>query len=166
MPGAFSLDTSSGCGTQRMLRALSNTRILLAAAPTATSCFRHWRRSLLLQAIPSPALLPAAAGSHPSGRSSEKLPTRRQGWQTGNRHSEKTVRSGCRHLRKKRFSWKLLGKAHEFCNAAQGGAPGVPREMITLRSAPRGLSVPCTRPQCPLHRRWRLQGPRRPRRCP
>ena len=54
--------------------------------------------------IPSPALLPAAAGSHPSGRSSEKLPTRRQGWQTGNRHSEKTVCSGCRHLRKIRFS--------------------------------------------------------------
>ena len=26
------------------------------------------------RAIPSPALLPAAAGSHPSGRSSEKLP--------------------------------------------------------------------------------------------
>ena len=57
---AFSSDTSTGCGTQRMLRALSSTRILLAAVPTATSCFRHWRRSLLLQAIPSPALLPSA----------------------------------------------------------------------------------------------------------
>ena len=34
----------------------------------------------------------------------EKLPTRRQGWQTGSRHSEKTVCSGCRHLRKIRFS--------------------------------------------------------------
>ena len=32
--------------------------ILLAAAPTAASCFRRWRRSLLLQAVPSPALLP------------------------------------------------------------------------------------------------------------
>ena len=29
------------------------------------------------RAIPSPALLPAATGSHPSGRSSEKLPARR-----------------------------------------------------------------------------------------
>ena len=29
------------------------------------------------RAIPSPALLPAATGSHPSGRSSEKLPPRR-----------------------------------------------------------------------------------------
>ena len=28
-----------------------------------------------LQAIPSPALLPSATGSHPSGRSSEKLPS-------------------------------------------------------------------------------------------
>ena len=73
--GSFSSDTSTGCGTQRMLRALSSTRILLAAVPTATSCFRHWRRSLLLQAIPSPALLPSATGSHPSGRSSEKLPS-------------------------------------------------------------------------------------------
>jgi len=34
------------------------TRILLAAAPTTAPCFRRWRRSLLLQAIPSPALLP------------------------------------------------------------------------------------------------------------
>ena len=76
VPVAFSSDTSTGCGTQRMLRALSSTRILLAAAPTATPCFRHRRQSLPLQAIPSPALLPAATGSHPSGRSSEKLPAR------------------------------------------------------------------------------------------
>ena len=72
---AFSSDTSTGCGTQRMLCALSNTRILLAAAPTATPCFRRRRQSLPLQAIPSPALLPSATGSHPSGRSSEKLPS-------------------------------------------------------------------------------------------
>ena len=39
---------------------------------------------------------------------------------------------------------------YDFYNAAQGGVPGVPREMITLRSAPRGLSVPCTRLRCPL----------------
>ncbi len=76
VPVAFSSDTSTGCGTQRMLRALSSTRILLAAAPTATPCFRRRRQSLPLQAIPSPALLPAATGSHPSGRSSEKLPAR------------------------------------------------------------------------------------------
>ena len=76
VPGAFSSDTSTGCGTQRMLRALSSTRILLAAAPTATPCFRRRRQSLPLQAVPSPALLPAATGSHPSGRSSEKLPAR------------------------------------------------------------------------------------------
>ena len=55
---AFSSDTSSGCGTQHSHRALGGTCVLLAAAPTATLCFRRWRRSLLLQAIPSPALLP------------------------------------------------------------------------------------------------------------
>ena len=54
----FSSDTSSGCGTQHPHRALGGTCVLLAAAPTATLCFRRWRRSLLLQAIPSPALLP------------------------------------------------------------------------------------------------------------
>ena len=75
VPVAFSSDTSSSCGTQRMLCALSGTRILLAAAPTATPCFRRRRQSLPLQAIPSPALLPSATGSHPSGRSSEKLPS-------------------------------------------------------------------------------------------
>ena len=55
---SFSSDTSSGCGTQHPHRALGGTCVLLAAAPTATLCFRRWRRSLLLQAIPSPALLP------------------------------------------------------------------------------------------------------------
>ena len=71
MLGAFSSDTNTGCGSQHPPRFAC---VLLAAAPTAPPCFRHWRRSLLLQAIPSPALLPLAIGSHPSGRSSEKLP--------------------------------------------------------------------------------------------
>ena len=35
----------TGCGTQRPLRALGGTRVLLTAAPTAPPCFRHWRRS-------------------------------------------------------------------------------------------------------------------------
>ena len=39
----------TGCGTQRPLRALGGTRVLLTAAPTAPPCFRHWRRSSLLQ---------------------------------------------------------------------------------------------------------------------
>ena len=38
----------TGCGAQRPLRALSGTRVLLTAAPTAPPCFRHWRRSSLL----------------------------------------------------------------------------------------------------------------------
>ena len=56
--GASSSDTNTGCGSQRMRRPLSEPCILLAAVPTATPCFRRWRRSLPLQAIPSPALLP------------------------------------------------------------------------------------------------------------
>ena len=39
----------TGCGTQRPLRALGGTRVLLTAAPTAPPCFRHWRRSSLLR---------------------------------------------------------------------------------------------------------------------
>ena len=35
----------TGCGAQRPLRALSGTRVLLTAAPTAPPCFRRWRRS-------------------------------------------------------------------------------------------------------------------------
>ena len=35
----------TGCGAQRPLRALSGTRILQAAAPTAPPCIRRWRRS-------------------------------------------------------------------------------------------------------------------------
>ena len=76
--GSFLLGhEKTGCGTQRLRRLLNEPCTLLATAPTATPCFRRWRRSLPLQAIPSPALLPAAAGSHPSGRSSEKLPAHR-----------------------------------------------------------------------------------------
>ena len=56
VPATFSSDTNTGCGSQHSLRAVDGTCV-----------------SLLLQAIPSPALPPAAAGSHPSGRSSEKL---------------------------------------------------------------------------------------------
>ena len=38
----------TGCGAQRPLRALSGTRVLLTAAPTAPPCIRRWRRSSLL----------------------------------------------------------------------------------------------------------------------
>ena len=39
----------TGCGAQRPLRALSGTRVLLTAAPTAPPCIRRWRRSSPLQ---------------------------------------------------------------------------------------------------------------------
>ena len=39
---------SPGRGSQRLLRALGGTRILLAAAPTAPPCFCRWQRSSLL----------------------------------------------------------------------------------------------------------------------
>ena len=38
----------TGCGAQRPLRALSGTRVLLTAVPTAPPCFRRRRRSSLL----------------------------------------------------------------------------------------------------------------------
>ena len=67
-------------GTRRTLRRLrcSNNRIeetavlvreVVSGVPGAFSSDTN-------RAIPSPALLPAATGSHPSGRSSEKLPAR------------------------------------------------------------------------------------------
>ena len=39
----------TGCGTQRPLRALSGTRVLLTAAPTTSPCIRRRRRSSLLR---------------------------------------------------------------------------------------------------------------------
>ena len=39
----------TGCNTQRPLRALSGTRVLLTAAPTAPPCIRRRRRSSLLR---------------------------------------------------------------------------------------------------------------------
>ena len=39
---------TTGCGTQHPLRALGDTRVLLAAAPTTALCFRRWRWSQLL----------------------------------------------------------------------------------------------------------------------
>ena len=41
--------TKTGCGAQRPLRALSGTRVLLTAAPTAPPCIRRRRRSSLLR---------------------------------------------------------------------------------------------------------------------
>ena len=39
----------TGCGSQRLLRALNGTRILLATAPASLPCFRRWRRSAPLR---------------------------------------------------------------------------------------------------------------------
>ena len=43
--------TRPGCGTQHSLRSAC---VLLAAAPTATPCFRRWRRSSLLPLVGEP----------------------------------------------------------------------------------------------------------------
>jgi|GEM_PF-1555732 len=45
-PCTFFHKRNPGCGSQRLLRSAC---ILLAAAPTAPPCFRHWRRSSLLR---------------------------------------------------------------------------------------------------------------------
>ena len=86
---AFSSDTSSGCGTQHSHRALGGTCVLLAAAPTATLCFRRWRRSLLLQAIPSPALLPCGQQG-PTPADGPQRNFRRVSRQTTMAHNEYT----------------------------------------------------------------------------
>ena len=58
----------AGCSRQNCLKTgIKQTRTLPAGQRGAFSSDTN-------RAIPSPALLPAAAGSHPSGRSSEKLP--------------------------------------------------------------------------------------------
>ena len=43
--GDFDALDPTGCGPLRLLRALSGTRVLLTAAPTAPPCIRRWRRS-------------------------------------------------------------------------------------------------------------------------
>ena len=47
--------TRPGCGTQHSLRSAC---VLLAAAPTATPCFRRWRRSSLLPLVGEPLAKP------------------------------------------------------------------------------------------------------------
>ena len=57
----------TGCGSQHPLRALGGTRVLLAAAPTTSPCFRRWRRSssLLLRGGWSPEV-GRGESEHPS----------------------------------------------------------------------------------------------------
>ena len=60
----------TGCGAQRPLRALSGTRVLLTAAPTAPPCIRRWRRSSPLhffRASPIDRPLSRCGGSSPQG---------------------------------------------------------------------------------------------------
>ena len=60
----------TGCGAQRPLRALSGTRVLLTAAPTAPPCIRRWRRSSPLHfflASPIRRPLSRCGGSSPQG---------------------------------------------------------------------------------------------------
>ena len=63
----------TGCGAQRPLRALSSTRVLLTAAPTAPPCIRRWRRSSPLHfflASPIDRPLSRCGGSSPQGSGS------------------------------------------------------------------------------------------------
>ena len=60
----------TGCGAQRPLRALSGTRVLLTAAPTAPPCIRRWRRASPLHfflASPIDRPLSRCGGSSPQG---------------------------------------------------------------------------------------------------
>ena len=52
----------TGCGAQRPLRALSGTRVLLTAAPTAPPCIRRRRRSSLLHIFLTSPICCSAAG--------------------------------------------------------------------------------------------------------
>ena len=66
-----------GCGAQRPLRALSGTRVLLTAAPTAPPCIRRWRRSSPLHfflASPIDRPLSRCGGSSPQGSQRLQLP--------------------------------------------------------------------------------------------
>ena len=63
----------TGCGAQRPLRALGDTRVLLTAAPTAPPCIRRWRRSSPLHfflASPIDRPLSRCGGSSPQGSGS------------------------------------------------------------------------------------------------
>ena len=73
--GASSSDTNTGCGSQRMRRPLSEPCILLAAVPNSNSLFPPLAAVVAVagHSIARPIAL-RATGSHPSGRSSEKLP--------------------------------------------------------------------------------------------
>ena len=62
----------AGAGIQSVLFFLNG-----GSLPAGPACVSAAFSSDANRAIPSPALLPAATGSHPSGRSSEKLPPRR-----------------------------------------------------------------------------------------
>ena len=67
----------TGCGAQRPLRALSGTRVLLTAAPTAPPCIRRWRRSSPLHfflASPIDRPLSRCGGSSPQGSGGEPAP--------------------------------------------------------------------------------------------
>ena len=67
----------TGCGAQRPLRALSGTRVLLTAAPTAPPCIRRWRRSSPLHfflASPIDRPLSRCGGSSPQGSQRLQLP--------------------------------------------------------------------------------------------
>ena len=54
----FEAREAAGCGSLRLLRALGGTRILQAAAPTASPCFGRWPRSSLLQTRGCTPLVP------------------------------------------------------------------------------------------------------------
>ena len=74
VPVAFSSDTSTGCGTQHLLHIRSQ---LAGHGPNNSSLFPPLAAVSVVagHSIARPIAL-RATGAHPSGRSSEKLPTR------------------------------------------------------------------------------------------
>ena len=60
----FEAREAAGCGSLRLLRAVNGTRILQAAAPTASPCFGRWPQSSPLQTKGcTPLVTPKLLGS-------------------------------------------------------------------------------------------------------
>ena len=93
----------TGCGAQRPLRALSGTRVLLTAAPTAPPCIRRRRRSSLLRIFCASPIY-GSAEDFTSSAELHALQGRNTSCEAANRRNEKKAFSAAASF----FPFRLL----------------------------------------------------------
>ena len=141
-----------GCGSQHPRRFAC---VLLAAAPTTTPCFRHWRRSSLLPLVGEPLakrLSFAKCQGLSLWESWREAPERARLLQVKHRHSDSIALTKSLPIAAQRLFRSGLALSVTFGATARVAAPSVCFAVACILLAAAPTAPPC-------FRRWRRSSP-------